>query len=266
MNNKLPTFFISHGGGPWPYVPQMRAAMHVLEASLVQMVAQLPRPPTAVLMVSGHWEEADAYAVMASPNPGMLYDYSGFPPHTYQVVYPAPGNPELAQRVGDLLAAAGLPTRQDAQRGFDHGSFAPLAVMFPKASVPVVQLSLRSHMQVAEHIAVGAALAPLREEGVLVVGSGLSYHNLRMMGPPAALPSTAFDAWLQTTLALTGEARNTALAHWAQAPHARVCHPHEDHLIPLMVAAGAAPDSAGVCCYHEDAFMGGAAVSSFRFD
>lgn len=263
---KLPTYFISHGGGPWPYMPEMRDMMRQLAQSLQDISAQIGVLPKALLMVSAHWEERDSYAVMSSPHPPMLYDYGGFPAHTYEVVYPAPGSPELAQQVHDLIVASGLPAKLDGQRGFDHGAFAPLAVMYPQANVPVVQLSLRSHLQPEEHLALGRALAPLREEGVLIVGSGLSYHNLRQFGPAGQAPSAAFDAWLQDTLVTSSPAqRTTLLKQWASAPGARQSHPREEHLIPLMVAVGAAEAEAGTCVYNEAGFMNGITASSFRF-
>lgn len=262
--SKLPTYFISHGGGPWPWMDERRASMKVLADSLADMPRQIGVTPKAVLMVSGHWEES-AYTVMASPKPPMLYDYGGFPPHTYQIHYDAPGSPELAQRVQGLIEAAGLPAASDAQRGFDHGSFVPLYVIYPKADVPVVQLSLRKTFDPLEHVALGRALAPLREEGVLIVGSGLSYHNLRRLGPPAVAPSAAFDAWLQETLLQSGTAeRVERLGQWESAPAARICHPREEHLIPLMVALGAAENEAAECVYHEVGGFTGT-VSSFRF-
>ena len=164
------------------------------------------------------------------------------------------------------LTRAGFSARLDAQRGFDHGSFAPLVVMYPLADLPVVQLSLRVGYDPAEHLAVGRALAPLREQGVLIVGSGLSYHNLRRMGPSAAVPSKQFDDWLQQTLITTdSHQRAQRLIDWQDAPAARVAHPQEDHLLPLMVAVGAAGHDEAVCVYHEEGFFGGVTVSSFRF-
>ena len=262
---RLPTYFISHGGGPWPWMDDWRRAMHQLELALQDMPRQIGEKPKAVLMVSGHWEAND-YAVMASARPPMVYDYSGFPAHTYQVVYPAPGAPALARRVHDLILAAGLPSHLDPERGFDHGTFAPLVVMYPEADVPVLQLSLRHHMDPAEHIAVGRAIAPLRDEGVLIVGSGLSYHNLGRFGPAARAPSEAFDAWLQTTLVASSPTeREARLLQWSTAPSARISHPREDHLIPLMVALGAADDAPATCVYHEENIFGGVTASSFRF-
>jgi aromatic ring-opening dioxygenase catalytic subunit (LigB family) len=261
---KLPTYFISHGGGPWPWMADMRASMRVLEAALQDMPRQIGVTPKAILVISGHWEDA-TFAVMSNPRPGMLYDYYGFPPHTYNVVYAAPGAPEVALRVQSLIAAAGLPTRFDPDRGFDHGTFSPLEVMYPDAKVPVLQLSLQQGLDPAQHIALGRALAPLRDEGVLIVGSGLSYHNLRLFGPAGKAPSQAFDQWLQAALGAVPAQRETQLLQWESAPAARIAHPREEHLIPLMVAVGAAYDEAATCVYHEDGVFGGVTASSFRF-
>ena len=259
----LPTYFISHGGGPWPWMEDRLGAMKGLAASLADMPRQIGSTPKAVLVISGHWEES-AYTVMASPKPPMLYDYGGFPPHTYQIRYDAPGAPALAQRVQALIEAAGLPAASDAQRGFDHGTFVPLYVMYPNADVPVVQLSLRQNFDPLEHVALGRALSSLRSEGVLIVGSGLSYHNLRRLGPPAAAPSAAFDAWLQATMQAAPADRVARLAQWESAPAARIAHPREEHLIPLMVALGAAENEAAACVFHEVGGFTGT-VSSFRF-
>jgi len=264
--SRLPTYFISHGGGPWPWMKkEMGAAYDLLAASLADMPRQLGRTPRAVLMVSAHWE-APAFTVMANPRPPMVYDYGGFPAHTYQVRYDAPGAPDLALRVKALIEAAGLPAHSDAERGFDHGAFSPMAAIYPAADVPMVQLSLRRGLDPAEHLALGRAIAPLRDEDVLIIGSGLSYHNLRAFGPQAREPSKAFDDWLdRTVVGAAGSARDARLMDWASAPAAHIAHPREEHLIPLMVAVGAASEEVGERVYHEDAFMGGLAVSSFRF-
>lgn len=263
---RLPTYFISHGGGPWPWLKaQMPGVYDALEASLGDMPGQLGATPRAVLMVSGHWEERD-FTVMSSPAPPMVYDYSGFPAFTYQIKYPAPGSPEVALRVQELLRGAGLAAPDDDRRGFDHGTFAPLKAIYPEADVPVLQLSIRRGYDVEAHIRAGRALAPLRDEGVLIVGSGLSYHNLRRFGAQGQHPSREFDAWLTAAVCdSVGESRNAKLRGWAEAPSARLAHPEEDHLIPLMVAVGAAEGEAGVRVYHEDSFFGDLTVSSYRF-
>lgn len=231
-----------------------------LETSLVQMAREVGKPK-AILMVTGHWEE-DRFTVGSGAAPGMIYDYGGFPDHTYRIQYSAPGSPQVARRIVELLGEA----REDATRGFDHGTFVPLMVAYPEADVPVVQLSIRRDYDPAAHLEAGRALAPLRGEGVLIVGSGLSYHNLRQFGPAARTPSHEFDAWLNDAVCgAVGDARAEALKNWEQAPSARRAHPREDHLLPLMVAAGAAWEDRAARVYHEDEFFGGIAVSSFRF-
>src|SRR4051812_24490166 len=264
-SSRLPTYFISHGGGPWPYMEDRRKALHILEDSLVDIPRQIGVVPKAVLMISGHWEE-DQFSVMASPRPPMVYDYSGFPEHTYHVKYSAPGSPELASRVRDLIEKAGMTAKLDPQQGFDHGTSTPMVVMYPEADVPLVQVSLKSGYDPAEHLKLGRALAPLRDEGVLIVGSGLSYHNLRAFGPGARHPSSTFDKWLQETLVGSDpQQRVNRLLHWDQAPAARQAHPQEDHLVPLMVAVGAAENEKADVVYHEDNLFGGVTASSFRF-
>jgi aromatic ring-opening dioxygenase catalytic subunit (LigB family) len=262
---RLPVYFISHGGGPWSYMDAgARAPYAKLERALADMPREIGATPAAVLMISAHWEEPE-FTLTSGTAPPMIYDYGGFPEHTYHVHYDAPGSPALARRVQGLVEAAGLPAAFDAERGFDHGMFSPMAAMYPKAEVPVVQLSLRRGLDPAEHVALGRALAPLRQENVLIVGSGLSYHNLRNLGPQAHEPSKAFDDWLAQTVHATPAQRIERLLAWSQAPSARIAHPREEHLIPLMVAAGAAGEDAGMRIYHEEAFMGGAVVSSYRF-
>ena len=260
---RMPTYFISHGGGPWPWMRDWRAMFVNLEASFVQMVKDLPERPKAILMISGHWED-DSFAVMSSPNPPMVYDYSGFPPETFQIKYPAPGAPDLAVRAADLIRAAGLPVRLDASQGFDHGCFVPAYVMYPDASVPVFQVSLRKGYDPAQHFALGRALAPLRDEGVLILGSGLSYHNLRLFGPDAKIPSEAFDAWLADTMAASPKDRTKRLLDWERAPYARTCHKEEDHFVPLFAALGAAEGETATMIYHDTGLFGGVTASSYR--
>ena len=189
-----------------------------LEASLQQIPRDLGRTPKAVLVISGHWEEPE-FTVMTTARPPMIYDYYGFPEHTYKIQYPAPGAPETAERVRQLIAAAGIPVGVDNARGFDHGTFSPLVAIYPQADVPVFQLSMKNGYDPAAHLAVGRALAPLREEGVLIVGSGLSYHNLREFGPQARQPSAAFDQWLDETLvAFDARAARCPIAGLGQSP------------------------------------------------
>lgn len=260
----MPSYFISHGGGPWPWLPDWRAMFTNLEASFRAMVAELPQQPKAILMISGHWEE-EAFAVMSAARPPMVYDYSGFPRETYAITYPAPGAPDLAARAAGLIAAAGLPVRLDAGRGYDHGAFVPAFVMYPDADVPMFQISLQRGYDPARHFGLGRALAPLRDEGVLILGSGLSYHNLRLFGPGAKVPSEAFDAWLGTTLALPPAERTAALLNWESAPYARVCHAQEDHFAPIFAALGAAEGEVATRVYHDVGLFGGVTASSYRF-
>ena len=264
MANILPTYFISHGGGPWPWMDEMRVPMQVLTRSLQEIAQHVGEAPKAVLMVTAHWE-ASRFCLGAAAHPGMVYDYGGFPAHTYEVVYPAPGAPALAQRVQALLQQAGIAADLDAQRGYDHGTFVPLAVIYPQADVPVLQMSLKAGLDPAEHLALGRALAPLRREGVLILGSGLSYHNLRLFGPAARVPSQAFDAWLQDSMVQAADQRTQRLLDWRHAPAAHIAHPREEHLLPLMVALGAAEQEAAHCVYHEEGLFGGVTASSFRF-
>jgi aromatic ring-opening dioxygenase catalytic subunit (LigB family) len=264
---RLPTYFLSHGGGPWPYMEgESRRRFEQLERSLIDMRAELGDAPRAVLMVSGHWEEP-GFAASAAGRPGMVYDYYGFPEYLYHISYPAPGDPALARRVSALLGGGGLACRLDAARGFDHGAFSLMKPLYPHADMPLVQLSLDSSLDPALHLQAGRLLAPLRDEGVLIIGSGLSYHNLRdIRDRRAAEPSRQFDAWLQDTLLqCPAPERGARLLHWEQAPSARAAHPREDHLIPLMVAIGAAEQEAGALTHHQTTLMNHCVVSSFRF-
>jgi aromatic ring-opening dioxygenase catalytic subunit (LigB family) len=245
MQNRLPTLFLSHGGGPWPYVESMRSQYAVTERELRQLPQRLPSKPRAMLVASGHWE-ADEFTVSTAQRPPMEYDYHGFPPHTYQIKYAAPGLPALAAQVCQLLTAAGFKTQSDAQRGFDHGTFVPATLMYPHADLPIVMLSLKRGYEAAEHIRVGQALAPLRDEGVLIIGSGLSYHNMRGFGrPESSAVAETFESYLNAAVTADPHRRNQMLIDWRSAPQARAAHPREDHLLPLMLAAGAAGEDVG---------------------
>ena len=262
---RMPVAFVPHGGGPWPFVDLglPREEIDPL-ASYLREVRNLPEHrPKALLVISAHWE-APVPTVMSSPEPPMLYDYSGFPPASYQITWPAPGDPALAARVRDLLGAAGFSTAEDPKRGFDHGTFIPFKLTYPDADVPVVQLSLVRGLDPAEHLRIGRALAPLRDEGVFIVGSGMSFHNLRSFGDPRA-PAIAeeFDAWLKNAATAEPPARDQELARWSNAPHARQVHPREEHLIPLLVVAGAAGADRGVTAFT-GTFMG-VRISAYHF-
>lgn len=266
-DSRLPTYFISHGGGPWPYMTgEFRRNFDVLEKSLLDMRAELGGTPKAVLVVSGHWEE-EGLAISSGAKPGMVYDFHGFPEYLYHITYKAPGSPELAKRVRQLLRASGIEAALDPTRGYDHGTFSVMKPLYPDEDIPVVQLSLDIGYDPALHIKVGRALAPLREEGILIIGSGLGYHNLSAMrGTGGYEPSRRFDAWLQETLIHSPpEKRTERLIEWERAPAARAAHPREDHLLPLMVVVGAAEDEPGAVTYHQKDFAGGLTASSFRF-
>lgn len=235
----MPVLFVAHGGGPLPLLND--PSHHHHRAFLSSIAATLPMPK-AILLITAHWE-SDEVAVASSQTPGMLYDYSGFPPETYQYRYPALGSPALAAQVQKLLQARNIPCRLDGERAFDHGTFVPLMLMYPKGDLPVLQMSLLRNLDAEAHIKVGEALAELRAQGILIVGSGMSFHNLRalMSGDPRT-PSLSeqFDRWL--TEAVTAEPQHALkmLASWHEAPAALFSHPRSEHLLPLLVCAGAA--------------------------
>lgn len=266
QRQRLPVAFLPHGGGPWPFVDIGLGEPWELDelASYLRSVAALPKePPRALLVISAHWEEA-VPTVMTAPHPPMLYDYYGFPPESYEITWPAPGDPELAARVRALLGDAGFETGEDPKRGFDHGTFVPLKLTYPNANVPTVQLSLVRGLDPEQHLAIGRALAPLRDEGVFIVGSGMTFHNLRAFRDPRARPvAEAFDAWLREAATLDEPARSQALARWSAAPAARLAHPREEHLLPLMVVAGAAAGDPGRLAYNGTVF--GLRLSAYHY-
>lgn len=264
---RLPTYFISHGGGPWPWLDgPFRATFDKLEQSLFAIRRELAKAPRAVLVITGHWEE-DGFAVSSGESPGMVYDYYGFPEHTYHIRYAAPGSPALAARVAQLLEGGGVPVRLDPERGYDHGTFSLMKPLYPEERMPLVQLSIDRRYDPARHLEIGKLLAPLRDEGVLIIGSGLTYHNLReMRGTGGQVPSRLFDDWLQQALVGSSPAeREQQLLEWEKAPMARAAHPQEDHLVPLMVAVGAAWDEPAETVYYQNDLMGVITASSFRF-
>lgn len=263
LQKTLPTFYVSHGGGPWPWVKDMRPMFASLEQWLTGLAQTLPMQPKAVLVATAHWEEPE-FTVGTGVAPPMLYDYSGFPAHTYQIRYPAPGSPAVAARVQELLTAVGIRNHSNSTRGFDHGTFVPMAIIYPQANIPVVQLSLKFGLDPAEHLRMGGALEPLRHEGVLIIGSGSSYHNMRGFSGGGDPASAVFEQWL--TRAVTNpevSLRNQQLINWETAPAARNAQPREEHLIPLMVAAGAAGSDPGRRDLLEEVI--GLASASYRF-
>ena len=249
---RMPVVFVPHGGGPWPFVHVGfgdKLELDVL-AQYLKDVRTLPKTaPKALLVVSAHWEEA-VPTVMTHARPPMFYDYYGFPPESYRITWPAPGEPKLAARVQALLAGKGFATAANEGRGFDHGTFVPLKLAYPNADVPTVQLSLKQGLDPKEHIAMGQALQPLRDEGVFIIGSGMTYHNLRALHAGARPQAEAFDAWLRETATAEQSSRDQRLTDWTKAPAARQVHPREEHLLPLMVVAGAAGSERGTIDYN----------------
>ncbi|WP_246587283.1 DODA-type extradiol aromatic ring-opening family dioxygenase [Stakelama flava] len=246
MTDRLPTLFVPHGGGPCFFMdwgPGFPADMWDSMASFLRSVADgVGRKPKAVVVISGHWE-TESPTVMSVEKNTLLYDYFGFPKHTYELEYPAAGSPKVAARVQELLTGAGFACNLEKERGLDHGVFVPFLLIYPDADVPMLQLSLPRGVDVADLAAIGKALAPLRDEDVLIVGSGMSYHNIPgILGriPGQAEPSAAFDAWLGSAMEIEDEAeRLHALEGWRNAPFASTCHPTPEHLLPLFIVAGA---------------------------
>lgn len=263
MTIQQPSLFIPHGGGPCFFMDDPTGMWTGMADFLRRLPDTLPTRPTAILIISGHWE-TDGFSVTGASKPDLLFDYYGFPECTYRLKYDAPGAPALAQKVVDLLATAGLPSQIDPARGLDHGVFVPLKVAFPDADIPVVEMSVDNSLDPALHIAAGRALASLRDDGVLIVATGMSFHNMRGYNDPRfTVPSEQFDAWLTESLALSGADRDDRLLSWEKAPSARLSHPAAEHLMPVMIAAGAATGP-GERIYSEHVFL--TAISGFRFD
>jgi aromatic ring-opening dioxygenase catalytic subunit (LigB family) len=268
-STKLPTLFIPHGGGPCFFMdvppPLPRGLWDSMANYLRGIAASLPQRPKAVLIVSGHWETEVPTVNATTPEHSLYYDYYGFPEHTYRLPYPAKGSPGLAARIRTLLTDAGIASAEETGRGLDHGVFVPLMLVYPQADIPVVQLSLRHDMDAAAHLNIGRALQPLRDEGVLIVGSGMSYHNLRkLMSGQGDRESSVFDTWL--TEAVTDPdplGRSASLSAWRAAPFATDCHPVAEHLLPLHVAVGAAGNDIGRRVFS-DRLMG-KAISAYQF-
>lgn len=263
---RMPTWYLPHGGGPCFFMewnpPDTWDSMDLF---LRGIAATLPQRPKAIVVVSSHWLASD-FRVTSGTKPDLIYDYYGFPPHTYQLQYPAPSKPQLAKRITDLLGPAQLTAQTDANRGFDHGMFIPLMLVFPDADIPVVQLSLHASLDAQKHLQAGKALQPLRDEGVLIIGSGMSFHNLPASRDSRFGPiSEEFDRWLTAAIESEPTERETALIGWAKAPSARLCHPPggEEHLLPLMVVAGAAGNDLGQCVFSERVIA--PVISAFSF-
>ncbi|MFH2131202.1 MAG: class III extradiol ring-cleavage dioxygenase [bacterium] len=237
-----PVIYLPHGGGP---LPLLGDEAHTELVAFLRTIARRLPPPEAILVISAHWEE-DQPAITSGSRPGLIYDYYGFPDEAYQVQYPAPGAPQIARELADTIRAHGMLADLDDARGFDHGLFVPLKLMYPEARIPCLQLSLIKYLDPAAHIALGRAIAAIRRKNILTIGSGLSYHNLReffVTADHSRRASEAFDSWLIetcTTPAMSPLEREQRLINWKAAPSARLCHPREEHLLPLHVCYGVA--------------------------
>lgn len=240
--------YFSHGGGPLPILGD--AGHQAMVDFMLRLPARLKKPD-AILVISAHWEERVA-TLLAAPTPPLFYDYYGFPAEAYAVTYPAPGHPALARRIVEWLNRNQIPAAVDSKRGFDHGLFIPLKLMYPQADIPALQLSLLQGLNPAAHIALGKALREFRTENILVVGSGFSFHNLRAFAWRAKSvvdpANDAFQNWLINlcTGPLSQDEREQRLLEWEKAPSARYCHPREEHLLPLHVCQGMANKPATV--------------------
>lgn len=240
-----PILFVSHGGGPLPILgdpshEDMLRAFRDLRNTLEQ---RFPKPD-ALVFISAHWESSPI-AITSSAKPSLYYDYYGFPEEAYTLQYPAPGAPELASQLAESLRAAKIDVQLDTTRGLDHGVFIPGKLLFPEADIPCLQISLHPNLDPATHLYLGEQLAQLAYGNILVIGSGFSFHNMRAFFAGSDLEADqknlAFEEWLEDTLRLDdADDREARLTQWEKAPHARFCHPREEHLLPLHVCVGAA--------------------------
>jgi aromatic ring-opening dioxygenase catalytic subunit (LigB family) len=258
--------FIPHGGGPLPLLnePGHAALNHFLRAYPASIAM-----PDAIIVISAHWEEPTV-TITAAASPPLLFDYHGFPAETYEYQYPAPGHPELAERVRGLFQSAGIECRLDQQRGFDHGLFVPLLMMYPMADIPCIQISLTASLDAAEHVRIGKVLAALKNENLLIIGSGFSFHNMtafmRKHDDAVDQRNQQFEAWLRQTCSdpeLAEAEREARLVNWELAPHARYCHPREEHLLPLQVCYGIGQSAATTV--FQDA-VAGFITSAYQWD
>lgn len=231
--------FVSHGGGPMPLLGDPSHAE--LVSTLKALPQQLPKQPSVIIMISAHWETS-GFEITAAANPDLIYDYYGFPDESYQLQYPAPGAPKLARDIVDKMEAKGTYIRLNEKRGFDHGMFIPLMLMYPEANIPVVQISLASSLSPDQHWMLGEQLAEALPEDALVIGSGFSFHNMRAFFAPKT-PQVkhdvhAFQTWLDETVTsshLDLDEAKLRWLHWSEVEGGRFCHPREEHLIPLIV-------------------------------
>lgn len=243
MLSKPRILFLSHGGGPLPLL--WDEGHREMVGCLKEIAASLQRP-SAIIVISAHWEE-EVCTITSGEKPSLLYDYYGFPEESYTIKYPCAGEPVLARHLYNLLAEEGLVARLDDQRGFDHGLFVPLKIMYPESDIPCIQLSLVDSLNPTEHLRIGKAFEKLAYNNVLVIGSGFSFHNMKAFFTPESDDSItmneSFEEWLLTTCSspeLDEQERTKRLVQWEAAPFARYCHPREEHLLPLHVCYGIA--------------------------
>ncbi len=258
----LPTIFVSHGS------PMLALQDSPARRFLQGLGVSLPRPK-AIVVVSAHWETAGRSAVSLASQPETIYDFGGFPQALYDISYPAPGAPELAEHVASLFDAAGIPVERNAQRGLDHGAWVPLSLMYPDADLPVMQISLVHGADPATHQKLGRALAQLRHEGVLIIGSGSLTHNLfefrgQSVDAIAPLWVTEFESWMKERLEASDS--EALLDYRNRAPSARKNHPSEEHLLPLFVAMGAAGTEAQARLLHSSFEHGVLAMDAYAFN
>lgn len=238
---KYPAVFVNHGGGPMPLLGRQPSLVHHMKDIVAKLLPK--EEPKSIIVLSAHWE-CDPVQITSSDQPKMYYDYKGFPPECYEYNYAAPGSPDMAKRIRFLLEKNGVDSELDDERGFDHGVFVPLMIMYPEADIPVVCVSLHSSLAADINMKIGQALEPLRDEGILILGSGYTFHNLPAFFNPSKESykgSTDFNNWLKETM-LSGENRENVLdklKDWEKAPGARIAHPREEHLLPLFVTAAA---------------------------
>ena len=262
-DRKGKSIYFSHGGGPLPILGDKS------HKAMVEFMQDLPfrigRPDT-IIVISAHWEESVA-TVLGSSNPAMFYDYYGFPDEAYNITYPAPGNLEFGSRVVHILQEKSIEGSIDDKRGFDHGVFIPLKLMYPEADIPVIQLSLIRGLEPVAHIELGKALNELMSENILVIGSGFSFHNMGAFSWDGNIKkdraNDLFQEWLIETCAapLTHKEREKRLIHWEEAPAARYCHPREEHLLPLHVCVGIAGENSQAQKIFDDYILGKRAVA-----
>jgi aromatic ring-opening dioxygenase catalytic subunit (LigB family) len=251
MNNQRRALFLSHGGGP---LPLLGDDAHAEMVSCLKEIAQTIARPSAIIVVSAHWEARIA-TVTSGSSPSLIYDYSGFPPESYEIQYPCLGNPLLASSITKQLEKAGINTNSDSARGFDHGLYIPLKIMYPEADIPCVQLSLIKDLDPLAHIKIGGALQDLADPSILLIGSGFSFHNMKAFFTPETVDSKnankSFEHWLLDTCSsqnISEEERTKRLVNWEAAPFARYCHPREEHLLPLQVCYGFAATACTKSC------------------